>query len=613
MTNPSGFATLAGMYFRRKKIKNSYVLQLVESYRNAEGQPRQRVVVSLGGARLPEGEEKIIAKAVEAFAKGERELLAAPLSGKGKWWVDYVCKMIGRSAKKLEDRRKGVFNGVISDKVGSENVVELGPEAVGMKAWNELGLDAVLEECGMNRSRRATAALLCVNRLTDPSSELGVAEWAGTTALPEMLNIRMTKSQKDRLYRTGDQLMKHRDAIEEALRRIEKNVFSLRRKIVLYDVTNSHFEGECIANPKAKRGRNKQKRNDCPQVAIGVAYDAFGFALSHELFAGNTRDSATLAATLKKLERGSEEGERPLVILDAGFAAKKNLKWLKDNGYGYVVNITRGKRAKYTDKFDSDGFEEISGRNPEEKIEVKIVDDKDSPGDRLLLCKSKRRREKESAIFSKAEQRLLGDLDGLRKRISKGQLVDPEKIAEAIGRLKERHSRVARYYDITIEEGIVEYSRRSDAADDAERMNGNYMIRTNQADFKPAELWDLYMTLLKAEEGFRMLKGTLGLRPNYHQKEQRVDGHVFITIIAYHLLTWIQAKLRLAGDNREWKSVRRILQTHSLVTVRMSLMDGRVVRIRKPSDPDHRQTAIYSVFGINPGKIISPQKSIAGL
>jgi len=308
------------------------------------------------------------------------------------------------------------------------------------------------------------------------------------------------------------------------------------------------------------------------------------------------------AATLNKLERGSEDEERPLVILDAGFATKKNLKWLKDNGYGYVVNITRNKREQYADKFDGGGFVDIPGRQPEEKIEVKIVEDNKSEGDRLLLCRSKRRRDKESAMLSKAEDRLVEDLEKLSRRISKGQLVDPKKMAENLGRLKERHPRAARYYDMELADAVLKYSRRSEALEDAERMHGNYIIRTSQTDFKPAELWNLYMTLLKAEEGFRMMKGTLGLRPNYHQKEYRADGHVFITIIAFHLLTWIQAKLRLAGDNREWKSVRRLLQTHSLVTTRMPLEDGRVVRIRKASDPDRRQSDIYSAFNINPDK-----------
>ena len=599
------------MYFRKKKIKNSNLLQLVESYRNEEGKPRQRVVVSLGDARLPEGEEKTIAKSVEAFAKGERELLPAPLSEDGHRWVDRICKMLERSSGKPDEQCSEVVNGVLSEKVEAENVVELGPAAVGMKAWSALGIDAVLKKCGMNRSQRATAALLCVNRLAEPLSELGVAEWADTTALPELLDIRMAKAQKDRLYRTSDKLMDHREAIEKALRRTEKELFSLKRKIVLYDVTNSHFEGECKANPKAKRGKNKQKRNDCPQIAIGVAYDAFGFALSHELFAGNISDSDTLAETLGKLERGAENDERPLVILDAGFASKKNLKWLRTNGYGYVVNITRGKRAQYSDEFSGNSFVEIPGRNPEEKIEVKIIEDKDVEGDSLLLCKSRRRREKEVAILSNAEKRLCDDLEALHKRVSNRRLVDPEKIAEKIGRLRERHSRVARYYCIELRNGVLEYSRRDELLEQAEQMHGNYLLRTNQRDFKATDLWELYMTLLKAEEGFRMMKGTLGLRPNYHQKEQRVDGHVFITILAYHLLAWIRRKLRLAGDKREWRSVRRLLQTHSLLTIRMPLADGRVIRIRKQSRPDNLQSAIYRIFDINPEKIINPKKRIS--
>jgi len=83
------------------------------------------------------------------------------------------------------------------------------------------------------------------------------------------------------------------------------------------------------------------------------------------------------------------------------------------------------------------------------------------------------------------------------------------------------------------------------------------------------ELWRLYMTLLEAESGFRMLKSSLGLRPNFHQKEDRVDGHVFISVLAYHLLCWARRRLEENGDRREWKTIRRILRTHSLVSTRL--------------------------------------------
>ena len=103
------------------------------------------------------------------------------------------------------------------------------------------------------------------------------------------------------------------------------------------------------------------------------------------------------------------------------------------------------------------------------------------------------------------------------------------------------------------------------------------------------------MTLLKAESGFRMLKSSLSLRPNHHQLEHRVDGHIFISFLAYHLLCWIQRHLELCNDSRSWKTIRRLLSTHSLVSTRLPLEDG----IRKPSKPDAEQALVYKMLGID--------------
>jgi len=117
------------------------------------------------------------------------------------------------------------------------------------------------------------------------------------------------------------------------------------------------------------------------------------------------------------------------------------------------------------------------------------------------------------------------------------------------------------------------------------------------------------MNLLKAEKGFKLLKGTLGLRPNHHQKEHRVDGHIFISVLAYHLLCWIQTKLDQSCDRREWKTIRRILRTHCLITTRLPLKDGRIISIRKPNRPDEEQIGIYRSLGINWATSYSPIKT----
>ena len=96
-----------------------------------------------------------------------------------------------------------------------------------------------------------------------------------------------------------------------------------------------------------------------------------------------------------------------------------------------------------------------------------------------------------------------------------------------------------------------------------------------------------------------MLKGSLGLRPNFHQLEKRVEGHIFISILAYHLLTWIKIRMEETGDHRDWKTIRRVLSTHSLVTTRIPIKDGSLLRLRKASLPDSEQASIYEKLGIN--------------
>jgi transposase len=179
----------------------------------------------------------------------------------------------------------------------------------------------------MNPSIITTAQLMVSNRLIEPLSEWALIDWSHRTALPELHENRLTKTAKDRLYRTSDYLMAHRKDIESTLRQRERDLFALSRSIILYDVTNRHFEGFCASNPKAKHGKNKQHRNDCRQIAVGIAFDEYGFPLAHETFEGNMSDTKTLPVILDRLAR-HEDGLKPVVILDAGFASRSNLDLL---------------------------------------------------------------------------------------------------------------------------------------------------------------------------------------------------------------------------------------------------------------------------------------------
>lgn len=599
------------MFFREKKVKNSRLMQLVESYRDKEGRPRQRIVASLGDAKVPENARPRIARCVQQRLQGQREMFDANLRAQEAEWVDRIVKIAERTRSAQRERGLPTLDGVVADQVDTVNVVEFGPPLVGMVAWRALGLNEKLAEWGWNRRNAAIAQSMVINRLIEPLSEWALIEWLERTALPECLNVRVTKTTKDRLYKTSDELLAKRQKLEEHLRGAEAAWFDKPSSIVLYDVTNTHFEGLCEANPKAARGKNKQQRDDCLQVAVGMAFDEHGLALTHEVFKGNISDAKTLLEMLDRLERSVAGTRKPVVILDAGIATDENLRILKQRGYSYLVNITRGRRTAYAEEFSAAGFTPLPGRAADKQVEVKTMAHPEVAEDRLVLCRSMKRREKEQAMISKAEERFIKDAEALRTRVAQGRLKDPEKILKKIGGLLARHPRVARFYEMTFTDGAISIHKDLAKLDAAYDLCGDYVLRTDQ-HFPADDLWTLYMTLLKAEAGFKMLKGTLGLRPNFHQKECRVDGHIFITVLAYHLLCWIHNRLEAAGDRRTWRTIRRLLRTHCLLTTRFPLQDGRIVSIRKASVPDEEQIRIYNMLGISWKSAYYPRKTEIG-
>ncbi|MEI6892138.1 MAG: hypothetical protein V5783_08210, partial [Pontiella sp.] len=187
------------MYFRTKTVKNTPLVQLVESFRNAEGQPRQRVVVSLGDAQLPADELKAISRAVESRLRASPDLFEEELSEDAAAWVTRIVQLAGRSKATRSSNTSETLDGVLVGQVETENVVGFGTELVALEAWDALGLTSVLEETGMPKKQIATAQLMVANRLIEPLSEWALIDWAERTALPELLDVRMTKTTKDRL------------------------------------------------------------------------------------------------------------------------------------------------------------------------------------------------------------------------------------------------------------------------------------------------------------------------------------------------------------------------------------------------------------------------------
>jgi transposase len=638
------------MFFRCKKSPSGQCLQLLEAYRNAQGQPRHRVVVSLGDANIPKDERPLIARMIEQRLCGQPELAGTSQNNAGaSELADSIVKRIEREGRwrsvplpESNDpaaRQEDGVDGVLVEQITHTHTTPLGPALVALEAWHQLGMAAFLESLGFNPAQAQAAAASVINRLVDPGSELALVDWLPDSSLPELMKMEIGPAGKDRFYRISDRLFEARQAIEEHLRDTQAKLFQTDRTLLLYDLTNSYFEGEALNNPKAKRGKSKEKRNDCPQVVLGMVFDRRGFELAHRVFAGNQSDGKSLVHMIEEMDKlvpqTTQQSTQSMVLLDGGIATKANLALLREKKYHYLVNDSRRGRAAYRDEFLKEAlFTPIGDRQDKSEVQVrkmadplwvapapketaKTADQTSAPAeaapvnkdpaqetpDTLILCWSQGREQKETAILSNAEEKYLAALEQLSKRVKGGRLKDAKKINRAIGRLQQKHGRVQRFYQVEVLEQDqgkeIKWTRQDQKRQADEELLGCYVLRTDQPCGHAQEIWNLYMTLSKAEDGFRTLKGDLGLRPNFHQTTNRVEGHIWITIMAYQLLSWIRETLADHGDTRRWETIRRVLQTHCYTTIIVPTKGGKTYRIRKAGEPEELQKAIYEKLKIN--------------
>ena len=506
--------------------------------------------------------------------------------------------------------------GVLVEQIETEVHREAGPVHVGYTFWKRLGLDGILAELGLSARTRALACVLVLNRLIDPKPEHAIPDWVRTTALGDILETDFEGLSEDALYRCMDRLHPRRTAIESALAEREAELFNLDRTVLFYDLTSTYFEGLAKKNPKAKRGYSRDKRPDCKQVVVAMVVNRDGFPLVHEVLDGNTQDRATLEDILKLMDARVGLTEGQTVVVDRGMAFPENIETLRKHPkeLHYIVATRQSARDQFLEDFEGLGdFEEVlrapSPNNPFQKKSHIQVKRKRLGGETYVLCISSGRAEKDRAIREHKEARMLADLAKLEVRIAGGKLVKPVKIGEAIGRIKERYPRAARYYDITYdpESKTFAYPVNAEKLRKAEELDGSYLLRSDREDLDADEAWRTYMLLTRAENAFRDLKSPLALRPIHHQVERRVDTHIFIAVLAYHLLVAIENTMLARGVHSSWETLRDLLKTHQVCTVVLPTDSGATLRIRKGSTPEAQHKEIYKLLNV-PAKVISEKR-----
>jgi transposase len=609
------------MYLRRTtkshkgKTYTNYLL--VESMHTPKG-PRQRVVCSLGSlAPAPREEWLSLAHRLEASLEGQGAL--PPADPQLETLVEKVQRGRRPAAGSEAARRPAKTELLIDpDRVSVEEAREAGAVHVGHQVWQQLGLSEILAQAGLSARACELSEAMTLNRLIFPLSEHAMPDWMRRTALPEILGADFAALDDDALYRNLDRLHPNRERLETALAEREKTLFNLDDTLYVYDLTSTYFEGQALSNPQAKRGYSRDKRPDCKQVLVGLVLDRDGFPKAHEVFDGNRQDRTTVGEMLDSLQKRTGAKPGSTVVVDRGMAYDENLAEIRARGYHYLVAARQPERNAWLAEFEQeDGWEEVlrepSPRNPEQQKSQVRIRRRPQGGEVYILCVSEEREEKDRAIRETHEHRLRKDLERLQARIAKGQLKEAKKIHQAIGRLKERYPRVARYYRIDYDPEQKSLTWQEDGAKKAiaEKLDGGYVLKTDRQELRAEEIWRTYILLTRVEAAFRAMKSPLAERPVFHHLEHRTQTHIFLCVLAYHLLVAIEKPFLDRGVHTSWWTLRQQLSTHQVVTVVLPTRDGRVLNLRKGTAPEPIHREIYATLQI-PTEVMKPVKTWHG-
>lgn len=477
--------------------------------------------------------------------------------------------------------------------------------------WRLLELDVLLDRV-MAAGREEIpwpqmAAVLTIARLCEPSSELHIEDtWYRGTALDDLLGIPADKVHTDRLYAGLDHLLPHKDELERHLRQRLGDLFDLKYELLLYDITSTYFEGQCAANPLAKRGYSRDHRPDCLQVLIGLVVTEDGFPLGYEVFAGNRHDSTTVDEMVTSMEQKYGRANR-VWVLDRGMVSDEKIARLHRSDASYIVGTPKAMLRR----FERELTEQTDWQTVQEGIDVKQVAGPDGK-EVFILARSVDRRAKEQAMHERFLERLENGLRKLDSAINTGHLRDEGLANRRLGRLLEKNWRAAGAFDVRIErlpEPVgkirlkITWQRNQSWSEWASLANGCYILRSNLCDVDPVTLWKRYIQLTEAEWAFRISKDELKIRPIWHHKEHRVRAHILVSFLAYvlwkTLAGWMQrsglgdAPRTLLEEFAKIKSGDVVLQARS--------QDGgpsRTIRLRCVPEPDAAQKVLLSRLGL---------------
>ena len=587
--------------------------RLCESYRNSSGRPCQRMLLGLGElSDLDEEERSELARLLtEMIGHGESAICDNPrLYEKALGFYNLYRENIRSEAEaaerkselekealRLSDERK---RNLVTLKLGSLRATgarQIGAEHVCRSTLQTLHLKDILVSEGFTAKEASIAMMQIIARAVYPCSELKTVSFIReNSALCEMFGIEPESITKDVLYKSAIRLYDIHRALENRLHRRVCSLFNIEEKILLFDLTNTYFEGRMDASEICRYGRSKEKRYDAKIVVLAAVVNTEGLLVRTEIFEGNRQDVTTLQSVIGSLEKDLFNARR-LVVMDAGFHSEENLRWLKDNGYDYITVMRSSGNIAYS--AESEIKTVTDNRQREIRLQKISVQGKD---DTVLMVDSDAKALKERSMYNLASERYEDGLRAIQKGIEGKGIKQRDRVNARLGRLNEKYGSIRNNYDVAFEYDdkgktlSMSWKRREERTQETKKLHGKYFLQTSLDENDEKNIWCFYNVIRRVEETFKTLKSDLDIRPVYHKTDIAAKAHLNLAVLAYWVVSTTKYRLGKNGINVRWSELLRIMSTQVRISVKAEKENGHILHVRKSSEPEEKLCAIYDTL-----------------
>ena len=592
--------------------ENPLYFRLCESYRDSFGKTRQRMIMALGYMEdLPlwADKQELCRCLNDMVLRGQHPLCEN----------SHIIELANHFYQKLIDSNKIVSirdtegsNQKDSERRKREEITiklatlsnidpkEVGAEHVAVSCLERLQIDRFLSGKRWSTEEIKLAKVQIAARAIYPFSEYKtVRVLQENSSLCELIGIDPELVTKDKLYRSANRLYELHHELENWLSNRVRSLFGVENKILLFDLSNTFFEGRMQGSSLAKYGRSKEKRSDCKQVVFAAVVNTQGLLVRTQIYEGSTGDCSTLQEIIQSIEgTGLPASEKKIIVMDAGISTRENLQFLKENNYHFIT-VARSSQTAY---------EELPGEfktvedNKGQCIKLKRVKGIKTD-DTLLLVESKGKALKEESMYERScalfEENLQAIHVGIHK---KGGTKKRDKVNERIGRIKQRCPSVWSDYEISLSYDekdnvtAIEWKKNARKQEIANSKHGRYLLQTDLDENREETIWEFYNVIRVVEETFRVLKTDLDIRPIYHKTDDGTKGHLHLAILAYWVVSCSRYQLKREGVKSDWSEIVRILSTHKIVSTRMEQTNGEWIEIRQCTQPNVNVTEIYEAL-----------------